>query len=67
MQTGIFLCEHGIQRINQEHLQARREIFVIAYYIIIPSRPGRTDPLIAPIGGNVNKYLPLFLSLLIRN
>jgi hypothetical protein len=28
---------------------------------------GRTDPLIAPIGGNVNKNLPIFLSLLIRN
>jgi hypothetical protein len=28
---------------------------------------GRTDPPIAPIGGNVNKNLPLFLSLLIRN
>jgi hypothetical protein len=28
---------------------------------------GRTDPLIAPIGRNVNKNMPLFLSLLIRN
>jgi hypothetical protein len=28
---------------------------------------GRTDPLIVPIGGNVNKNLSLFLTLLIRN
>jgi hypothetical protein len=32
-----------------------------------PEAQGRTDPLIASIGGNINKYLPLFLSLLIRN
>jgi hypothetical protein len=47
-------------------LQTYAWIAEIQYAYMCSHSPGRIDPLNAPIGGNVNKYLSLFLSLLFR-
>jgi hypothetical protein len=55
LQVDAVLAHKFANLVPREHLHVRG------------GGPGRTDPLIAPIGGNVNKNPPLFLSLLIRN